>query len=360
MKKLSLMMISVLMASAVAQAQEVRKVSVGDTQNHGVTYTLPKVKMNVEAVAVCTTIKAGVFAQYAEKYLGIADAPQEDLTEWSISGVTMTPVAVPDTSRTFHVIFSEKGPLPTFYLDGDGSMLSINRAPEMPKKAADAEDEVAEEDKKFNGFNVMSEELIKAGSKAKQAEIAARQIYRIRESRLNLLTGDVDNLPADGASFQLILDNLKSQEEAYLELFTGVRTEEKKIQSYEYVPAGEDKGTVLFRFSKHFGFVDADDLSGEPYQIAVTLLEDNRMPAAPTVDEKGKKLPAPTGIAFCVPGKARVALKLKTGVVASGDFQMGQFGHIERLERTHFLNKKAPASAAFNAMTGAITMYVGE
>lgn len=360
MKKHSLLLISLVLASASMQAQDVVKVAVGDNQNQGITYTLPKTNIKIEATAVCTQIKAGVYAQYAEKYLGLTDVCLEDQTIWSLSSVEMSPVSVPDASRTFHIVFTEKGQLPTFYLSAEGCLLGVNQEPASVAQADVIETEPVEQKKKLTMFNVMSEELLKAGSKAKQAEIAARQIYRIRESRLNLLTGEVDNLPADGASFQLVLDNLNSQEEAYMELFTGEKTVSEIRRTFTYEVADEDAGTVMFRFSKHYGFIDADDLSGEPYNMTLSLLEDNRMPDAPTVDAKGKKIPAPTGIAYCVPGKARVTLLHKTTVLSQLEVYMGQFGHTERLDRAHFLNKKAPASALFNAATGAVQFYSAE
>ena len=60
----------------------------------------------------------------------------------------------------------------------------------------------------------MSEELLMAGSTAKQAEVAAKQIYRIRESRMNILTGDADNLPPDGEAMKLVIQQLEEQEKS--------------------------------------------------------------------------------------------------------------------------------------------------
>lgn len=359
MKKHLVLFISALMAVNALHAQDVQKVSVGDVQSHGVTYTLPKISMQVTVTAKSTEVKAGIFAQYAEKYLGLTDAPLEDSKIWEVTSLELSPVAVPDTSKTFHIVFTEKAALPTFYLNAAGSLLSINCEPKAETKTIAEEVEAAEAGVELTPFNVMNEELLKAGSKAKQAEIAARQIFRIRESRLNLLTGEVDNLPADGASFQLILDNLKHQEEAYMQLFTGTITETSETRNFAFVPVGEEKGKILFRFSRHFGFVDSDDLSGEPYMLSVTLLEDNRK-VPERVDAKGKKLPMATGVAYCVPGKARVAMSLKGRVLLQTDAVMGQFGHVEHLDNAHFVNKKAPASAQFNAMTGAITLYSGQ
>ena len=59
--------------------------------------------------------------------------------------------------------------------------------------------------------SVFSEELLMAGSTAKQAEVAAKQIYRVRESRLNILTGEADNLPPDGEAMKLVSSNWRSK-----------------------------------------------------------------------------------------------------------------------------------------------------
>ena len=63
------------------------------------------------------------------------------------------------------------------------------------------------------------EEQFMAGSVAKMAEGAAKQIYRLRETRLNLLAGDMEHVPADGVAMQLVLDELNKQEQALVELF---------------------------------------------------------------------------------------------------------------------------------------------
>ena len=65
---------------------------------------------------------------------------------------------------------------------------------------------------KVTDASVFSEELLMAGSTAKQAEVAAKQIYRIRESRLNILTGEADNLPPDGEAMKLVIQQLEEQE----------------------------------------------------------------------------------------------------------------------------------------------------
>jgi len=349
--------IAIALGFLSATGQEATRVRIGDNQNFGITYNLPSLRLRVQADAVCTTFKAGVFAQYAEKYLGLRDVQMADAKTWDLTHVSMSTEVVSDTSRSYHIVFNEKMTLPTIYLVND-RLASINREPAL---AASTEEQVivtAVEKNDLHAVNVMSEELLKAGSKSKQAEIAARQIFRIRESRLNLLTGDVDNLPADGASFQLVLDNLKAQEEAYMELFTGVTTTSTQHREYTYSPE-EEGNQILFRFSRHFGFVESDDLSGEPIKLSLEITDDKR--SVPVLlDAKGKVKPVATGIAYTVPGKARVELRFKGECISQGEWLMGQFGHVEYLSVNYFVNKKAPASALFDTTTGAIQLFQGE
>ena len=273
--------------------------------------------------------------------------------------MTLNPVVVKDTARWFRVTFASRTSLPTFYLTGDGFLWGINREPSTQADTV-TEAPVAPKDKKaLSAVSVMSEELLKAGSRAKQAEIAARAIFRIRESRLNLLTGEVDNLPADGASFQLVLDNLEAQEAAYMEMFTGVSVVKEETHCITSVPNDAVKDQILFRFSTHYGFVDVDDLSGEPFRLSVSLLEDNRTKAS-SADAKSRKKESTKGVAYCIPGKARVSLSSKGQVLAQGDWQMAQFGRVEYLPSTFFSNKKAPASALFSPQTGGLVYLQGE
>lgn len=355
MKKQLLCYILACLGISTLSAQEVVRVSVGDNQNYGITYTAPALRVKVKVSARCTTIKAGIFAPYAEKYLGLTDVPMEDQVAWEVASYELETETVADTSRTFHINFSDKVLPPTFYLGPQGQLLGINRAPEIVSVEETPMEVPAEPKAEMHAANVMNEELLKAGSRSKQAEIAARQIFRIRESRLNLLTGDVDNLPADGASFQIVMDNLAAQEAAYMELFTGVKTTTSVFRQFIYLPTGE-ANSILFRFSRHFGFVDADDLSGEPYRLSVSITEDKRKVPV-QLDAKGKPKPQATGIAYIVPGKAKVSLSYKGKELKSEEWSMSQFGHVEHLSSTQFTNKKAPSSALFDSQTGAIELF---
>lgn len=342
------------MSAMMLSAQEVQQVQVGDNMNYGITYSLPKTAAEVTLVTRCSKTEAGVYAQYAEKFLGIDDAIQDDQTTYEVLSIVITPKALADTARTYHIEFSEKGALPTFYFTEQGSLWSINREPLPVEKQEFTLPEVKSNVRVLKATDVMSPEILKAGSRIKQAELAAQEIFSLRESKKALLKGEADNMPNDGASLQIVLDNLDAQEQALLTLFTGETTQTVSTQTLQYVPESAVRDVLLFRFSNMLGVVDNDDLAGEPYYISVDVLEDNTM-AEPT-DPKARKK-AEKGIAFCIPGKVGISLSTLQGKVAEATFNAGQFGHVEQLPQAQFTDKKKQVAANFDPTTGAIKLF---
>lgn len=343
--------------AASLPAQEVRKVVPNESSGFGITYNLPRTDIAVIVEATCTQAKAGPYAPFAEKMLGLADVAQEDYTDWEIRSVRMVAKGIADTAKTYHIDFSDKGTLPAFYLTAEGCLWAINEMPDVAECVVAEEEAAPAAKKNVQSVQVMNEELLKAGSKAKQAEIAARQVFRIRESRLNLLTGDVDNLPADGASFQLVLDNLEAQEAAYMALFTGTREVKTVTRTFYVTPSEAADRQVLLRFSRHYGFADADDLGGNPVYVTVRLLEDNRATVVAPAAAKGKKKEVNTGIAYQRPGKVAITVAYQGATLATGEYAVGQLGRVEQLPAARFVNKKNMTKATFNPTSGSLTIY---
>ena len=109
----------------------------------------------------------------------------------------------------------------------------------------------------------MTEEILIAGSTAKMAELVAKEIYNIRESKNSLTRGQADYMPKDGAALKLMLDNLDEQEQAMMQMFANNRPH-RKIIYHPHKPEADMKEKIAFRFSKKLGMLDADNLSGEP------------------------------------------------------------------------------------------------
>lgn len=333
-------------------AQTVQHVKIGDNLNYGITYHLPATVIHLTVTGHRTEVKAGEYAPYAEKYLGLKGVAQEDKVTCVVDRIDLTPTLKADSSRTYHINFSEKGALPTFYLTPENTLWSINKEPEVKEPAPVAP--VQKETKlKFKPQDVMTSEMLKAGSKAKLAELCAEEIFSIRESRSELVRGEAENVPNDGKQLQLMLETLSAQEEALLSLFVGTTTESPLSASFDYVPMAEVNREVIFRFSQELGFVGVDDLAGAPYYISISLLEDNRM--APMDPKAQKKLEK--GIAYCVPGKVHLRLFSTQQTLVEGDMQVAQFGHVEQLPQAQFTDKKKPCAATFAPTTGSIHVF---
>lgn len=137
----------------------------------------------------------------------------------------------------------------------------------------------------------LTEDAILAASTMKMAECVAKQIYRLREARVNILSGEAEHMPADGRSMQLVLRTLNDEEEALTALFVG-KTRVTEHTAYIVCDSLEEGKNVAFRFSKIAGPVDKDDLSGEPVRVELQIAKQQQ--AVPT--ESKKKNAEPTYI----------------------------------------------------------------
>ena len=127
--------------------------------------------------------------------------------------------------------------------------------------------------KRIDPRSFMTEEILIAGSTAKMAELVAKEIYNIRESKNSLTRGQADYMPKDGAALKLMLDNLDEQEQAMMQMFAGTTDRIEKSFTIRIKPEADMKEKVAFRFSKKLGMLDADNLSGEPYYICIISTE---------------------------------------------------------------------------------------
>lgn len=352
MKNLIIIAALLLGLPLAAQTKVVKKNAV-KANNFGITYSLPKTSLIVEAEVTKVTCKAGPYYQYAEKYLAVQDAIAEDAVYYELGKVRLINRGVPDPDNTYIVEFKPGTVAPYAYLTEDGLLCSINTEYVPAEEKAEKKAVAAKQGAAQN--SVLSEELLMAGSTARQAEVAAKQIYRIRESRMDILTGEADNLPPDGEAMKLVIQQLEAQEQTLSHLFTG--TTEKTTDLYEVsiIPSDELDKEVIFRFSKQLGIVDADDLGGAP--VYMNLIATERAPQLEP-KEAEKKEKSLKGIIYNVPGKAKVEITMGKRTLYKGEAQITQFGTQEGLAPVMFEDKKAPVKISFYPETGAIKQII--
>ncbi|MCC8142782.1 MAG: DUF4831 family protein [Tannerellaceae bacterium] len=338
MKELIVLACMLLPLSLPAQTKVVKRSAV-KANNYGVTYSLPKTSLVVDAEVIKYTCQAGPYYKYAEKYLGVKDAVTEDKVYYELGKVQLVNKGVPDPEQTYIVEFKSGTVAPFAYLTEEGLLCTINAEYTPEDSALESLRKNNQDVPAVTNASVFTEELLMAGSTTRQAEVTAKQIYRIRESRMNILTGEVDNLPPDGKAMKLVIQQLEEQEKTLSNLFTGIITKEVAHYEVDIIPYDDLDREVLFRFSNLLGIVDADDLGGVPVYMNLKATE-----RAPQLDPKEaeKKDKSLKGIIYNVPGKAAVEILMNKKTLYKGDVQITQFGTREGLAPVMFEDKRAP------------------
>lgn len=283
--------------------------------------------------------------------MGVKGAITENSESWELTAVKVYPFGIPNKEEQY-LIQCKVGTTPFIFLSKEGLPLSINADPVLD--SVNVTKPMARKSSPLDNnqyASVMSEELLMSGSTSRMAEVAAKQIYRIRESRVNLVTGEVDKLPADGESFKLVMTQLDEQEAALTALFMGTTQTETVVKHFTYVPTGDVKNDVIFRLSDFYGIVSKEDVSGAPVYLNVEITQKGELP----VDNKGKEKKMPKdGVAYCIPGKAEVSVTYNNKVYCKTQVQVAQFGVIFGLDPSLFTDKKSPSYVIFYPETGAI------
>lgn len=332
-----------LLSNAQTQVVEYNPAALAE----GVVYSLPKTVINVDVKAIKTVYVPGEFAKYAERYLHIQGVKRQEETNWKVENITTFTDGTPDTLKTFVVKQKDKSSASNMQLTNKGVLVGINTTQQLDAHALPVGTKTSHA---LNGKKYMTAEMLEATSTAKIAELVAQEIYDIRDSKNTIRRGQAESMPKDGASLRIVLNDLDMQEEALTQMFTGYVDTVVVYKRYSICPEEDLNKNVLFRFSDKLGFVDADDLAGDPYFISVTDKHSVQLP-----NEKDAAKRKINGVVYNIPGAARVVLSTMSSVLLDQDMQMGQFGTIDILNNALF-NKGAAPKVTINPATGALIL----
>lgn len=344
MKRLIWLTGLILSTSAYAQTEVVTGITRG--KDYGVVYALPKTQLDLEITVCKVTYTPGEFCKYAERYLRLQNISGDPETYWELKKIEVKPIGVPDNSRTYFVKLKDKTVAPLIELTSDGIIKSIN-VPYTKEEHPSGNIKKVDAKPALNPKDFLTEEILMANSTAKMAELVAKEIYTIRESKNALLRGQADNMPQDGVQLKLMLDNLNLQEEAMTEMFSGSVVKEEKTYHVVLTPDKELQNQIAFRFSQKLGVVDNDDMAGSPYFISIKNLKSLNIPEE---EDKKKK---EEGIGYNVPGKALITLTDGKKVWSEQEVSITQFGVTEYLAPVLF-NKKSTIQVTFDSTTGGL------
>ncbi len=314
----------------------------------GVTYFLPRTLIEVVLDTEKEIYTPGEFCDYANKYLrlqGISNTPH---TVWKIKGMTVKTAGVRDPQKGYTVKLKDKSIASLLELTDEGILLSINQ--HQGQGTNNPSNGNKQTKKEVNPKDFLNEEILSSTSTAKMAELVAKEIYNIRESKNAILRGQAENAPKDGEALKIILSNLEEQESSLMAMFKGKVVTEKKEFVIQLNPDGTTiNENVLFRFSNKLGVLPADDLSGAPIYYNLKNLSDLPKP----VESKNKKVKRPQGIVYNIPGKAQLTIFNSKETFYEEEVPVAQYGNTDVLT-TDLFNKGATTRITFDPGTGSI------
>lgn len=352
---ITLTALAALCCYADADAQATRRLTAVKAGDYGIVYSLPKTVVDVTIEAELTVKKPGEFFRYAKKYLNIDDPITEESRSVRLLSASITTHGEADTDNRW--LITLKGNFAPYMdltadnlplsLNAEGMLPSVASVPQAhPWSATPLEGAVARQ--------VITEEMLQSHSSAKRAELAAAQIYALRQSRTDLITGQADQMPPDGKAMELVMASIDAQEAALMAMFVGTESTSTQVETFRVTPdgVGDISKMVLARLSATKGIVSSTDLSGAPVYFSLKIDSRGKFP----VNDKGEQLSFPKdGVAYNIPGTATATVSYDGRSVASSVLKLAQLGVTYGMAPAAFTDKKAPIFVRFDPATGAIT-----
>lgn len=158
-----------------------------------------------------------------------------------------------------------------------------------------------------------------AQSAEEAAEDAADEIFRIRQLRRDLLTGDLGE-GFFGGGLAAALDRLDFEESSLVELFMGSTERRRSNATYFVTLDGTTARYIVGRFSAESGVVADSDLTAEPILLQLTPAEQEQM-------ETPKYTPKHKLIKFQIENRVKCDVYQSTTLLGSKNIPLLEFGY---------------------------------
>ncbi len=322
-----------------------------DATSHSLTYMLPQTTINVEIEMEKIIKKAGPYYRYSQRYLNLNNVITKDSEEWIIKGVKIYTTGKADESKRYSIFTKGITSANMVSLTSEGVFLGINNNDIYEAQSADFDNQLIPSLDDISFDNVaLNEELLYKTSTAAMAQEAANMVYKLRTSRIELLTGESENTPPDGEAYKAILKEIKKQEKDFVSLFAGRTISVTQTKTFKVTPnpLSSYANHVLCRFNKQKGLVDAIDITGTPIYLKMDIeklkrLENNRT--------EELKEPIKNGLYYNLPAKAVVNIVDKNTPIGSQKVDLAQYGQVismspSILEKEGIVIKICPVTGA--------------
>lgn len=322
-------------------------------------YYAPQTTVVIDFTYQVENQEAGPYAAFAADLIGATNAVEETKTTYTLTGARVLTRTNADRTRPHKVTHESEVPM-VLTINEKGLLVGYNLPQNKDEKmngervkGNTSKDECS---KKQPSIKVAPypEEVLKAASPLAQANAIAQQIFHLRETRMYLLSGEVEHAPADGTAMKRVLEELDQQEQALTELFIGKKTTRTIHKEVSFLP---DSTEHVWFFSPENGFTDAENLEALPIRVQVALQPQKYAEPAPEpLDKKKKKgetAPALSQIVYNLPGNGVVTVRYNENELAQRTISIAQLGIDVPLPKELFTGDQLPV-ILFNERTGNI------
>ncbi len=353
MKKLLFLLLFVLGLSGSLIAQIQSHTVEGPIPYDAFSYHLPKTVFKIRVTYKTTNEEPGIYARYSERLLGISDIITAEKVNNELVSVALETYTLPDRKRVFYIqavtppvikkrAVSAQVPALDLRFTSEGILRAVNMEPGSngPCSCPSAKQETGISCQENTGDNsassaasIHTQDMQLSGSSIRMAELAAKKIFELRETRLSLLQGELNIMPQDGSSLEKMLTELNRIEAYYTELFTGSRRQSIQTEVLEYTPEEIPCYEILFRFSSQKGIVDKEDLSGYPVHFLVHNPDTdaiNQQEDSIGTNENGT-LEKTCALYYYHPNRVGISLLKGQTILFRDNFVVAQFGDLMQL-----------------------------
>ncbi len=267
----------------IASSQSTQPIAVGFVQN-GQDHSFVEEPVTTIAVDISlqtTSFKAGVYARYAQKYLG-ERAPLTNKESTTVEGaqILLAPhdyIAPKEVKQQEVVVKS-----PAYELPIDRTSADIT----LPELAA---------------------------------QEAASRIFANRKVCQELISGDVGE-GVFGAGLEVALDRFDRIESEYLSLFMGREVQSTQIERF-YVDISSDmRRYMICRYDAQRGLISANELDGEPIYLQITPSQVQDTTVVTTMSKSARE------VTYILPNRAQCDLYVGGEIISSKRLPLYSFG----------------------------------
>ncbi len=328
----------------------------------GLFYALPRTLIKVEITVDKTEYYAGPYAAYAGKYLDLENVSTNDYNEFAISEVKLSSMSEPDPEHFYFAEFDTKS-----VKKGSAMLLSMSEAGLIAGFDGNVERSIIEEkvshlsdiqniyaglfgysaetnlyeradtitrkvvvdtvtvEKKY-----LDKKWVEKSTEQKASE-AAKMVTKLRDNRINLLTG-YQEVAFDAGTMAYMDKQIKTLEDEYLSLFIGITVNKTLHYSFAILPERDTDFSEIpvFVFSDRTGIKDKSSPGGDLIKLKINLA-DSLGVISSAVNRKNNEAKGDKGFSYRIPAMARVSVTINSDLKSSGVFPISQFGIVDYL-----------------------------